>query len=75
MNKEGKGDTKGEKSMSTVLKVCDYKDESECFSFLDMFDCHKRKKAYDFYDENYRETQEEKEILNIMRNRKIRGED
>ena len=40
-------------------------------SFLEMvFDRKKRQETYDYYDKNYQETEEEKEIFRIMSSRR-----
>jgi hypothetical protein len=42
----------------------------EKYKFLDMFDSVKRKEIYDYFDSNYKVTDEEKEIFNEWKNKR-----
>jgi hypothetical protein len=66
---------KGDDNMATVLYLDKKTEKTKPYSFSDMiFDSKKRKQTFDYYDENYDETKEEKEILKLMNNRK-KGEE
>lgn len=61
----------GVRRMEVTLR--EIKPSERSFSIMDMFNPTKRKEVYNYFDENYEETEDEKEIFEMMNSRRKRG--
>lgn len=58
---------KGDDTMATVLYLEKSKEKTKSCTIPDMiFDAKKRKETYEFYDNKYEETKDEKDLLEMM---------
>lgn len=55
----------GVRRMEVILK------EEKNYSIMDMFNPIKRNEVYNYFDENYEESEDEKEIFEAWRNRRL----
>ena len=60
-------------NMATILELTERRKIEKPYSFLEMIlNPHKRKQTYDYYDNQYEETKDEKEIFETMTKRRKR---